>query len=460
MSGRPNLLFIFADAFRFSAAGARAGFDPVLTPNLNRLASQGATLTHAVSNFPLCSPYRAMLLTGQYPFRNGVTGNCCSMPGCENNYLRPDAPTFTDALASAGYSIGYVGKWHLEKPQEPYIGPADRLGYFWNEFTPPERRHGVGFWCAYNTYDNHFQPEYWITGMPRSTRHRADAWSPKFETDVGLAFLENDRAQFRRPDEPFALFLSFNPPHTPFEQVPPDLLTLYNGRRATDLLVRPNVDFNDQSLPSRIARHYVSNYFAMITGIDAQVGRMLEALDSANLADDTLVVFTSDHGEMMGSQRLMYKGFAYDESIRVPFFARLPGKIPAGHVSDALLSAPDVMPTLLDTLGLADHTPAGIEGVSRAGELDGSQRTSRADSSFLLNPADGWRGVRTERYTFTFLPDQTTGAQLFDNLIDPYQMHDCASEFPEIVEQLRRRTLTWMRDLGDPASSPSARETV
>jgi len=156
----------------------------------------------------------------------------------------------------------------------------------------------------------------------------------------------------------------------------------------------------------------------------------------------------------------MYKGYAYDESVRVPFVARWPGHIPAGRRSDALLGAPDIMPTLLDTLGLASHTPTEVQGTSLAGALTGASPVDAPDSAFLFNIADGWRGVRTARYTYyTNLvdPSQTV---LFDNDADPFQKSNIVVEQPTVAQTLHARTLRWMVETGDPSALAEIRHSA
>ena len=211
---RPNLLFVFPDQFRGSAMGF-LGKEPVLTPRLDRFAGESLVLTSAVSNYPVCSPYRAMLMTGRWPHHNGVLENCTSNSepyGCE---LRASDPCWSDLLHEQGYSLGYIGKWHLDSPRKPYVDCANNKGATaWNEWCPPRRRHGFDHWYAYGTYDAHLRPMYWANDTPREQPLWIDQWGPEHEADQAIAYLRNEHGQ-RRADQPFALVVSMNPPHTP-----------------------------------------------------------------------------------------------------------------------------------------------------------------------------------------------------------------------------------------------------
>lgn len=461
MNTRPNLVFVFADQMRAFSCGYRDDADPVITPNLDRFASQGLTLTHAVSNYPVCSPYRAMLMSGCYPTRNGVPGNCNSQPGREDCKLREDLTCFTDVLNESGYSVGYIGKWHLEAPHEPYVmPPRGKHGIVWNEYTPPHRRHGIHYWHGYNTWDNHFKPEYWIGDAPRDRRTLIEQWSPEHETDVAIDFLRNTGGGYRDESKPFALFVSHNPPHTPFHLVPEQYVAQYGDATPAELLTRGNVDLESDDPNTAMAREHVKNHFGMVTGVDDHFGRLLAEIDARGLADNTLVVFCSDHGEMMGSQRRMHKSVWYEESLRVPFIARFPGRLEAGASDGLLLSAPDIAPTLLSLIGLGDRLPDTMQGANHADVLTG-ESDARPDSALYWAEGSGARGLRTARYTLARKlgrsantreagPDDATSAtELYDNHNDPYQLHNLADEKPELVSELRGELQAWLGRIDD-----------
>ncbi len=249
----------------------------MLTPNLDRLAQDSLVLTDAVSNCPLCSPFRAMLMTGTYPPASGVTENCSTLPEAASSYLRPGARCISDVLAEVGYDLGYIGKWHLDRPSHRR-GGRTHAGT-WDTYTPPSRRHGFSFWYAYGIHDNHLAPHYWIGDAPEDRPTTVQAWSPEHEANVAIAYLRDREGRWRREGHPFALFVAMNPPHPPWDLVPDRYLARYRHLGPEDLLVRPNVDLGARGPEVAAARKFVSSYFAAITGVDEQVGRILRCLD-------------------------------------------------------------------------------------------------------------------------------------------------------------------------------------
>jgi arylsulfatase A-like enzyme len=452
----PNLVYVFADQMRGQALGFLHE-DPVVTPNLDGFAAQGVALPQAVSNYPVCSPYRAMMLTGMYPHATGVLANC-NTSGAEHGYeLAASTRCWSDVLRDRGYSLGYIGKWHLDSPHKPYVETSNNTAEFaWNEWTPPDRRHGFDFWYAYGTYDNHLHPEYWTTHAPRSDRVKVDQWSPEHEADVAIRYLRNPGGLYRNPDRPFALVVSMNPPHMPYQLVPERYLELYAGKRVEDLVVRRNIDLGADTAGSRLARRHTKNYFAQISGVDDQFGRIVRALDELGLAEDTIVVFTSDHGNCLGAHEEVSKNVHYEESMRVPFLIRWSGRIAPRH-DDLLLSTPDINPTLLGLMGLAADTPSGVQGEDHSTLLlegRGSRPTSQPYIWIPYGgPAWGRRGVRTRRHTLVVT--KAAGVQpeyvLHDNVGDPSQLQNIAAQQPDIVRELVRTELEpWLERTGDP----------
>jgi len=453
---RPNLLFVFQDQMRAQAMGFM-GEDPAITPRLDRFAAESVAFTQAVSNYPVCSPYRGMLLTGQYPHSNGVLANC-NTNGAQHGYeLSADARCWSDVLHDADYALGYIGKWHLDSPHRPYVDTSNNSEEFaWNEWTPPDRRHGFDFWYGYGTYDNHDHPEYWATDAPRSERTRVDQWSPEHEADMAIRYIRNEGGGYRDSAKPWALVVSMNPPHMPYQRVPERYLEMYGDATAEELINRDNVNLEEDTSGSRLARRHMKNYLAQVTGVDDQFGRILDALREDGLEEDTIVVFTSDHGNCLGSHEEVSKNNPYEESMRVPFLIRWAGVIEP-RTDDLLLSTPDIFPTLLELMGLQARIPAAVEGTSRASILlDGTG--DRPTSQLYIwvpygEPALGRRGVRTHRYTLS-IEKTGDGAEthtLYDNVGDPFQLVNIAQEHPEVVEELVRTELTpWLQRTRDP----------
>ncbi|MHC4438149.1 MAG: sulfatase-like hydrolase/transferase, partial [Planctomycetota bacterium] len=264
-----------------------------------------------------------------------------------------------------------------------------------------------------------------------------------------IEFIRNPQGKYRDPDKPFAIFISPNPPHTPFDHVPKKYVDMYEGKTYKDLLNRPNVDIEN---PHPQAKKHVKNYFAAVTGTDEQFGRILDALKRQNLDDNTIVVFTADHGEMMGSHNRMHKSVVYEESFGIPFIIRWPGKIHARQ-DDLLLGPADMMPSLLGLMGLAKHIPGDVEGSNYSAIMRG-RPGARPTSALYLNcsgQSGGNRGLRTHRYTFAInrRNDGANEVLLFDNKKDPYQLENIAGSSPEVVRRLTGELNQWLRKTKD-----------
>ena len=455
MQRRPNLVYVFPDQFRQQAIGCM-GQDPVVTPNLDRFGSESVIFTNAVSNYPVCSPHRGMLFTGKYPHSNGVTTNCNSKTGKYGVFLKDSEICFSDILHDAGYSQGYIGKYHLNTPLEAnykYTEGKRGDGVAWDAYTPPGRaRHGFDFWHSYGCCDQHLHPHYWEGNAKVNERIDVNEWSVKHETDVAVEYIHNRDGKYRNPDAPFSLFVAHNPPHTPFQQVPARYLETYAGKTNLELLNRPNVKL--EGTGAQAAEH-VKNYFAAVTGIDENFGRILAALDEEGLAENSIVIFSADHGEMMGSHGLMHKDVWYDESLLIPFIMRFPGVLKPRR-DDLLLSVPDIMPSLLHIMGLGESIPACIEGTDLADTITGEDGF-RPESALYLNMHPPWleggrRGLRTHRYTLA-IERKRDGKEirvLYDNLEDPYQMRNIASDKPAVVNDLMSKLEEWLEKTNDP----------
>ncbi len=450
---RPNIIYVFPDQFRNQSLGFWSDedysefvgwkADPVQTPNLDRFADEALVLSKAVSTCPLSSPYRGMFLTGMYPERSGVTLNCMALR--PESTLNPEAECISDVFAGNGYSCGYIGKLHAETPMKN--DPANPGQYVsdrnpeWDAYTPPERRHGFTYWYSYGTFDVHKNPHYWDTD---GVRHDPHEYSVKHETDKAIEFLRNENGE-RDADAPFFLALAYNPPHSPYESLDDCMeedFALYKDKTYSELYVRPNADTTLSKAPS--ARYY----FANVTGVDREFGRLMDEVKRLGLDKNTIVVFTSDHGETMCSQgTLDPKNSIYTESFNVPFIIRYPGKI-RHRVDSTMLSTTDIMPTMLALAGLEDKIPETAEGRNLAPViLENGQECDIPDAVLYIRNLDGEkdkngivhgifpaaRGVRTDRYTMEISMTRDRKIErvlIFDDWNDPYQMN-CISHTDE-----------------------------
>ena len=453
---KPNLLIVFPDQWRGSALGF-LGKEPVITPRLDKFAEESVVLPQAASNYPVCSPYRAMLLTGKYPLKNHVTNNCMSRSAVFGNELQQSDTTWSDILHAEGYNLGYIGKWHLEAPKEPYINCLNNKGKVkWNEWTPPERRHGFDFWYAYNTYDDHTRPLYWDTHAGRNEFHYVDQWGPEHEADLAIEFLKNKGGKYRKHNKPFALVVSMNPPHTPYEKVPQKYVDMYHDMDTTLLYGRPDIPPAGTKWGDYYRKN-IKNYYAMITGVDEQFGRILDALTEEGLDENTIVLFTSDHGNCLGIHELVTKNNPYEESMRIPFLLRWKGQLEPRIEEDFYISVPDIQPTLMQLMGFGEKIPPGVQGKSYAryfltgeGEIPDSQLYFKMYDGSAYN---GKRGIRTPEYKLVL--EKQDGAfidtLLFDLTEDPYEMNNMALLNPDIVNMLVQKEIKpKLKKIGDP----------
>lgn len=456
---RPNVLLVFPDQMRGSAMGF-LGEEPVKTPRLDQFARQSVVFSSAVANYPVSSPTRASLLTGQHGFKNGVRGNCNSKTAPFAVELRQDALCWSDILAREGYALGYIGKWHLDAPQEPFVDCSNNKGpVAWNEWCPPERRHGFQHWYAYGTFDEHNRPMYWTADAKRDGFYYVNQWGPEHEADQALRYIRNEGGKLRDASKPFALVVSMNPPHSPYNQVPASYVEQYKDldveKEATR---RPQVPPADTEMGANFRKH-LRNQYGMITGVDAQFGRILDGLKEAGVEDDTIVFFFSDHGDCLGAHGEVTKNNPHEESMRIPFLVRWPGKLKPRQ-DDLLASVVDIYPTLLDLVGLKGRIPANLDAINLAPALRGEKGATRPDGQLYLflsekdKPADrakGRRGLRTADYKLWI--DRTGNKPekvvLIDRKKDPQELKNIAAERPEIVKAMRKDLLKRLRAAGD-----------
>lgn len=466
MDSKPNLVFVFPDQMRSQLLGFM-GEEPVLTPNLDDFADESVVFTQAISNSPVCSPYRAMLFSGKYPVSNGVLANATSEAGKYGIQLKKEERCWSDILKENGYSTGYIGKWHLDAPYEPYIDCSNNRGEpKWNEWCPPERRHGFEFWYAYGTYDMHMRPMYWSTHALRDSFRYVDQWGPEHEADMAISFINNEDGKYRDNEKPFALVISMNPPHMPYNQLPERYVELYDSLQGVidTLSNKPSVP-DTSNRWGRYYRRNIKNQLAMVTGVDEQFGRILTALKDKGLDHNTIVVFTSDHGDCLGKHEMISKSNPYEESVSIPLIIRWSGKIKPNQ-DDLLLSVPDIYPTLLDLMGLRKKIPDEVEGTSYAGALLGNEisrpssqlyfmvRGRFSENRHALNDVKmGERGIRTHQYTLCInkYAGDSSKVWLWDRESDPYQMKNIADQRPDIVENLVEEELRpWLIKTNDP----------
>jgi arylsulfatase A-like enzyme len=410
----PNILFLMPDQLRACALGF-SGNEDVRTPNLDRLAGESLVFPNTIANTPVCCPARANILTGAYAHRNGMVAN--------DLRLREGQATLATALRGAGYRTGFVGKWHLDG------GP--RLPGF---IPPGERRHGFEFWAANECSHAHFNTQY-FRDSPEPIpigKFEAEAWA-----DLGIEFLRATRSDHR----PFLLSVQMGPPHDPYK-APPEFRGLYDAAR---LRMRPNWRGGAGSkVPGPEA---IAEYYGMVSAVDHQIGRILGELEALGLARDTIVLFSSDHGDMLGSQGLTLKRKPWEESINVPGVVRFPRRLKPGR-SDTVFTHVDFAPTLLGLCGIA--VPKTMQGENILGRRRSDEALLQIFGPYEGDGTEGgWRGMRTRTHTYARYEHRPW--LLYDNVKDPYQQHNLIDEpaAQSLRRHLERRLAEWMERTGD-----------
>ncbi|MCL5269775.1 MAG: sulfatase [bacterium] len=431
---RPNLLFVFDDQHAWDMLGCY-GNGQVQTPNLDRLATEGVRFNRCISNACVCTPYRGILMSGQHPLYNGCLLNDLRMLSSAE---RGGAKTFGEALRDAGYHTGYIGKWHIlggdrnrNVPRGPYRYGFDEV-FFTNNCTTDFRPGHCYYWNEKN--EKVFFQE----------------WEPYGQARQAMEFIDGCD-----DDRPFALFVSWHPPHDheptrrqpdprgiryDIYDAPDDLMALYDPAK---IRLRPSVP----DAPER--RLQYQGYMAQCTGIDRAFGWLMDKLREKGFERNTVVVFTADHGDMLGScGRPWPKCYPEDASTRVPLIIRAPD-LAAGRASDLLVSTLDLMPTLLGLLGVS--VPETCQGADLAAAIRRG-REDAIESVPLFMPQSNWRGIYTPDYTYSFDIDPAGEYnRLYDHRKDPDQLRNCfgAPEYRAVQERLHQMTLAWMERFGD-----------
>jgi arylsulfatase A-like enzyme len=462
-ASRPNILLILTDQQRYDTLGCYGA--PVRrTPHADRLAERGIRFTSAFTAAVACSPSRASLFTGLYPHKHHVLAN--------EQVLNPDAPNLATELGGAGYRLGYTGKWHVDQAKVP--GEYGFEGHdFPNYGYPPadgiieglhyhERRvvkGGPDYTSYYADYlrAHGLEPpkllatHYGTTPRPQPSGHEIYALhsgdiESSFEALVAERTIELMR-QWQDGDAPFFIWANFWGPHTPC-LVPEPYYSMYDP---ADVPYEPSFVESFAHKPERQLlterlwglstggwpgwQRIIARYWGYVTMLDDLLGRILDALESFGLADNTLVVLSTDHGDMMGAHRLIEKGpFAYEESFRLPLVAAHPACERPGETCDDFVYLHDLFPTFLQVAGV--ESPAECDGASilerMRGHAGGGGRESVYGYSGHGLPVS-LRMVRTRTHKLTLAPTGAAGLQdlardawqlfeLYDLVNDPHEM--------------------------------------
>lgn len=462
---KPNVLYVFSDQHRaFSLPGVP--YSQIVAPNLQAFRDRNCSMEQCVSNYPLCSPYRAIFMSGLYPQQNGVMGNVDVL---NPNVGQPLGETFR----RAGYHTGYIGKWHIH-------GQISMSRF--DEELIPKGPYRMGFedWHVWADTDDHYHA--WTFNQDTGEKIFPEGWQPVRMTDEAINFM---KAQPN--NKPWMLVLSWNPPHPKLDP-PEEFRTQYPLDK---IEFRPNMRVSSNGAGRRSARaedglrQYAQGYQGGITGIDKEFGRLLQALEETGQADNTIVVYSSDHGEMMGSQGLTGKRVPYEESCRIPFIVRYPGVTLDRYKSDLLFSAVDIYPTLCGLAGVT--VPKHCSGRDLSDAMRG-RKMQETEYVFLLSQPEGagtkanrgannigegvrgvgaekggcppYRGVRTK--THTYVVADTGRWLLFNNIADPYQMKNLAGDKSQqaLMEKLDVEVENWLHSVNDQFPYAAATKSI
>ena len=430
-SPRPNVLYLFSDQWRAMDHGYM-GNQEVRTPNIDALAEQSVNFTNAVSGIPVCCPHRGSLLTGQYPLSHGLFLN--------DLRLNDKATSIAQAMSASGYDTGYIGKWHID-------------GTGRSAYIPPERRQGFDYWkvleCTHNYNKSPFfdkeskDPQIW---------KGYDAYA---QTRDAVAYIKNHGAAPSESRKPFSLFLSWGPPHAPYRTGPAKWLDHYDSK---ELTLRGNVP----PQISKQAQSTYAGYYAHCSALDECVGSLIAALRESGQLENTIIVYTSDHGDMLHSRGQLKKQRPWDESIRVPFLVRCPSRLKVRpRKIEAPINTPDIMPTVLGLAGL--QIPETVDGEDFSAVVRGKRKLE--DNHALItcpSPFGQWtraqggreyRGVRTRRYTYTRALEGPW--ELFDNESDPFQQRNLITSprHRALRDELEDKLSARLKETGDDFAS-------
>jgi arylsulfatase A-like enzyme len=428
---KPNVVFILVDQWRSSALGY-AGDPNVITPHLDAFASKAVNFPNAVSVCPVCTPYRASLMTGRYPTSTGMFLN--------DLYLPEEELCLAEVFKNNGYNTAYIGKWHLD-------------GHGRHQYTPRERRQGFDYWMGLECSHDYNEMPYYDNDSPEMKTW--DGYSPFALSKESQNYISQQATN----DTPFFLFLSLASPHFPHHTAPEEYQAMYPEE---DIKINPNV-------PGELHDHVkkeLKGYYAHCTATDMAIGDLLDKLKELELMNNTIVVFTSDHGEIMGAHgiRATQKQVPFIESAGVPFLIHTPGKDEkSGRKINVPITTPDISATLLRLANI--DVPESFEGEDFSDIiLTGEEVTDRAAlymsvSSFARVQAEykrEYRAIKTNQYSYV---KGIEGAWfLFNDLNDPYQMNNLVDnpEFADIQKQLDKQLMQELAKIGDdfrPAGS-------
>jgi arylsulfatase A-like enzyme len=433
-----NVLVIQTDEHHFKTLGCYGG-KIIKTPNIDWIAENGALATSFYATTPVCSPSRASLITGRYPQNTPVTNN--------NIRLGDNIITFAEVLRNKGYKTGYSGKWHLDGIGKPQWQPERNFGFsdnrymfnrgHWKKFITTKKGPQIG------SINKRGIPDYKLNGANKKT------FSTDWLADRTVDFLNTNQGK------PFCYMVSFPDPHGPntvrapyntmYKNVEVPIPVSINKPRSKT----PHWAAADPRITADTIRLIMPTYYGMIKCLDDNIGKILNTLRNNNQIENTIIVFTSDHGDLCGEHGRLNKGVPYEGSARIPFIIYCPGKIPAGKVVNKALSCVDFLPTLFALTG--DKVPQGVEGRNASG-LFQDKSTKWNDVAFLRSTSNGqpWLTAVTDRYKLIY--SSLGQPWLFDLKNDPEELQNNFNlpKSKSIVQKLTQHLMEYAKSTNDP----------
>ncbi len=460
---KPNLLIIHTDEHSFRTLSCYQEIMPedqafvwgkgnnVETPNIDRIAHEGAIATSYYCSSPVCTPSRASLITGLYPQATGAWKN--------GLHIREDVTTFAHVLKDAGYATSYVGKWHLAGHEKYAFGIEYKAGFDDNRYMmkgghapyfhlingEAENKVGLGA----NAAEKYPQEE---------IIHLTD-----YFTEKTLEILERDK------DKAFCLMLSIPDPHTPDYATSP-YNTMYNDMdvqmpmtmQAKYVVNKPGWakgSKDDKNEAQVFSAKSLQQYFGMVKHIDDRVGDILAYLDDNNLTENTIVIFTADHGDMFYEHARRNKGVPYEASAKIPFVIRYPKKIKAGKVLNTAYTNVDFAPTILSMMGI-DYN-VGFHGEDTSDDYLNKDMEVNSDRiTYYAKSGGWWVAAVSDRYKLVL--DKKEKPYLFDMEKDPFELTNVYDDqaYAKIAKEMQAELFRQMKKYDEPGLSPKAKPYI
>ncbi|WP_409967979.1 sulfatase [Bengtsoniella intestinalis] len=413
---QPNVILIYPDQLRFDALSCN-GNTVSHTPRMDELAQEGTNFQRSYSSYPLCCPFRASLMTGLYPHKNGMYSN--------HYPLATDLPHYLPKImGDNGYKTAWIGKWHLNGGKK-------------FEAVPKE------YWCGFDELIGYGRGHHYIDSLyyrnEDPTPYKSEKFEPVYQTEHLMDFVDRSLAE----EKPFMGMICYGLPHPPVEMQPEDYKTMFS---ADDITLPVTVPPHHQ----KKAKEYIAMYYGMVKCVDEQIGRLIDHLKEKGIYDDTVFIVLSDHGDMCGEFGMYEKSIFYDASAHTPMLIRYPAKVKSGsrptQMVDSLI---DVTPTILDLCDIA--VPETMDGMSMGAILKEGQDETFRDYTYyeilrvpeelcdVMDKPDrknyAERGFRTA--DTVYVERANVPFAYYDLTTDPLEQYNCIDNFkfyPQIKE--------------------------